>query len=78
MGQWEQAARAYELFLARYGNCQFSEQVELMLGVIYARYINKPEKAVKYLRSARDKIHDSGQVKMCNDELDKLAQKGHE
>lgn len=78
MSLWEPAAAAYELFLTHYGNCQYSEQVELMLGVIYARYLSNPEKAVKYLKSAREKIHDSGQRKMCDEELDKLAKMGHE
>ncbi|MBW8015147.1 MAG: rhomboid family intramembrane serine protease [Planctomycetes bacterium] len=78
MSEWEQASRAYELFLTRYQNCQYSEQVELMLGVIYARYLHKPEKAVKYLKAARKKITDRGQINMCDEELNKLAMKGHE
>lgn len=77
-GSWKQAANAYELFLTHYRNTQYSEQVELMLGVIYARYLHKPEKAVKYLKDARPKITDPGQVKMCDEELDKLAKNGHQ
>ncbi|MCF7956147.1 MAG: rhomboid family intramembrane serine protease [Phycisphaerae bacterium] len=77
-GDWKQASKAYELFLTHYQNCQYSEQVELMLGVIYARYLQKPEKAVKYLKAARQKIIDPGQKSMCDDELDKLAKNGHE
>jgi len=78
MSQWDQASKAYELFLTRYQNCQYSEQVELMLGVIYARYILKPEEAVKYLKAARQKITNPGQKNMCDDELQKLAKNGHE
>ena len=77
-GDWKQASKAYELFLIHYQNCQYSEQVELMLGVIYARYLHKPAKAVKYLKAARQKITDPGQKNMCDDELDKLAKNGHE
>jgi hypothetical protein len=78
MGDWKAASKAYELFLTHYQNCQYSEQVELMLGVIYARYIHRPEKAVKYLKAARQKITDPGQKNMCDEELNKLAMKGHE
>jgi len=77
-GDWKQASKAYELFLTHYQNCQYSEQVELMLGVIYARYLHKPAKAVKCLKAARQKITDLGQKNMCDDELDKLAKNGHE
>ena len=77
-GNWKQASKAYELFLTHYQNCQYSEQVELMLGVIYARYIHKPAKAVKYLKAASQKITDPGQISMCREELDKLAKNGYE
>lgn len=78
MSDWKQASKAYELFLIHYQNCQYSEQVELMLGVIYARYLHKPAKAVEYLKAARLKITDQGQKNMCDEELTKLASKGHE
>jgi len=77
MSDWKQASKAYELFLTHYQNCQYSEQVELMLGIIYARYLHKPAKAVKYLKAAGLKITDPGQVSMCRQELDKLAKNGH-
>jgi membrane associated rhomboid family serine protease len=78
MSDWKQASKAYELFLTHYQNCQYSEQVELMLGVICARYLHKPAKAVKHLKAAKHKIHDPGQINMCDEELDKLAKNGHE
>ena len=49
-----------------------------MLGVIYARYLHKPAKAVKCLNAAKAKIADPGQIKMCEEELSKLANKGYE
>ena len=63
MSKWHESAHAYEIFLAHYQNCQYSEQVELMLGVIYARYLHKPDLAVKNLQAARQKIADPGQIK---------------
>ncbi len=67
-----EAAQAYEQFLAHYSSYEYADQVELMLGVIYARYLNKPEDAAKYLQAASKKLSDPGQVKMCQDELARL------
>lgn len=67
-----ESARAYEKFLTHYSNYEYVEQVELMLGILYSRYLQKPELAIKHLQSAAQKLSDSGQVKMCNDELAKL------
>jgi membrane associated rhomboid family serine protease len=67
-----EAARAYEQFLSHYGSYEYAEQVELMLGIIYARYLNQPESAVKHLQIAEGKITDPGQLKMCREELARL------
>jgi membrane associated rhomboid family serine protease len=64
-----ESAQAYEKFLTHYGNYEYVEQVELMVGILYSRYLNKPELAIKHLRAAAQKLSDPGQVKMCNDEL---------
>lgn len=72
-GKWDFSAKAYEKFLKHYGNTQHNEQVELMLGILYARYLNKNDKAIKYLDRARKKIADPGQIKMCEEELKKLG-----
>jgi hypothetical protein len=58
--------------LAHYGSCEHAEQVELMLGVLYSRYLDKRELAIKHLEAASEKLTDAGQVKMCRDELAKL------
>lgn len=67
-----ESAQAYEKFLNRYGNYEYIEQVELMLGILYSRYLNKPEPAIKHLQAASQKLSDPGQVKMCKDELAQL------
>jgi membrane associated rhomboid family serine protease len=67
-----EASQAYEQFLKHYGNYEYAEQVELMLGLIYARYLGKPELAVKHLQEAEKKLTDSNQLKMCRDELARL------
>ncbi len=67
-----ESAEAYEKFLTHYSSYEYTEQVELMVGILYSRYLNKPELAVKHLRAAAEKLSDPGQLKMCNDELAKL------
>jgi membrane associated rhomboid family serine protease len=67
-----EAAQAYEQFLTHYSNYEYAEQVELMLGIIYCRYLNKPDLAKKHLEAASEKLTDPGQLKMCNDELARL------
>lgn len=68
-----ESARAYEQFLGHYSNYQYAEQVELMLGVLYSRYLDKPELAKKNLEEAAKKLRDPGQLKMCEDELEGLG-----
>lgn len=64
-----ESALAYEQFLAHYANYEHIEQIELMLGIIYARYLNQSAAAIKHLEIAAKKLSDSGQLKMCRDEL---------
>jgi membrane associated rhomboid family serine protease len=73
MGKWEQAAAAYEKFLTNYNSYKYIEQVQLMLGLLYARYLDAPAKAIGHLKAAKNKLTDEGQVKMCTDEIAKLG-----
>ena len=66
------AAMAYEQFLENYGNYEYSEQVQLMLGIIYSRYLGNRELAIRYLNQAMLKLTDTGQLEMCKQELSKL------
>jgi membrane associated rhomboid family serine protease len=72
-GQWEQAARAYETFMLHYGNYEYSEQVQLMLGIIYARYIKDNAKAKENLQRAIERLRDPAQIKMAKDELGRIG-----
>lgn len=67
-----ESAQAYEQFLAHYSTYEYVEQVELMLGILYCRYLNQPEQAIKHLQAAAKKLTDPGQLKMCQDELARL------
>ncbi len=74
-GRYEQAAAAYEKFIAHYPNYEYIEQVRLMLGIIYARYLEKPDAARELLQEAAKRLSDPGQVELCQQELKKLARK---
>ena len=67
-----QAAAAYEQFLKHYSKYEYVEQVELMLGILYSRYLQNSELAEKHLQTAAKKLSDPGQLKMCQDEITKL------
>jgi len=67
-----EAVQAYEQFLARYSNYEYVEQVQLMLGILYSRYLDQSQQAVKHLQAAAEKLSDPGQLKMCQDELARL------
>ena len=72
MGKWEGSAKAYEKMLDRYGNSEYIEQVQLILGVLYSRYLDKPEEAIKNFKAVQEKLTDPAQKTMCKNELEKL------
>jgi hypothetical protein len=67
--QWEWAAIAYENYLSQYGQSEYVEQVQLMLGLLYTRYIPKLDRAEELLRRAKEKLAQAGQIRMCEDLL---------
>jgi membrane associated rhomboid family serine protease len=71
--QWDWAARAYENYLVQYGQGEYVEQVQLMLGLIYTRYISKPDRAEQLLRQARERLTQPNQIRMCEDLLSELS-----
>jgi len=68
-----EAARAYERFLAHYSTYEYAEQVMLMLGVLYSRYLAQSEPAIRYLRQAAERLTDPSQRQLCQDELSRLG-----
>ena len=69
---YNDAAEAYELFLANYKNYDQIEQVELMLGLIYARYLTRYDKAKEYLLRALARLRADRQVQMAKTELERI------
>lgn len=73
IGERTAAADSYEIFLKHYRSTYpFIEQIELMAGLIYSRYLNQVEPARRHLEAALVKLTDDGQKKMCRDELNRL------
>jgi membrane associated rhomboid family serine protease len=72
-GKYKHAADAYEDFINTYPTYEYIEQIYLMLGIIYARYIVNKDSAIKYLELAKEGLDDQGQKKMCENELKKLS-----
>lgn len=71
-GKWPEAAGAYEKFLSFYGGNEYSGQIQLMLGIIYTRYLPDKIKALDNLKKAFVKLAETGQKKMCQDEIKRL------
>jgi membrane associated rhomboid family serine protease len=72
LGHYSDAAAVYEKFVTHYANYEHIEQVELMLGIIYSRYLEKSDLALNHLRTAEKKIIDPAQLLMCRSEIEKL------
>ena len=71
-GKWRPSADAYQKFLTQYGNYEYAEQVHLMLGLLYSRYLSRPQEALEHLNKACDHLSDIGQKTMCRQEIDRL------
>ncbi|MBN1818190.1 MAG: rhomboid family intramembrane serine protease [Sedimentisphaerales bacterium] len=72
--RWAESAHAYEAFLGQYPRYPHIEQIHLMLGILYCRYLDRSEEAKKYLELARTELTDPGQIRMCQEELNRLRQ----
>ncbi len=68
-----QAAEAYESLLREYPNVSDAAQVHLMLGLIYARYLQQYERAAHHLRIAIDKLHGGSGTELAREELARIA-----
>ncbi len=69
---YPEAAQAYEKHLEHYQRSSQIEQVQLLLGVIYARYLDRPDRARELLSAAQKKLTDSSQLALCKEELGRL------
>jgi outer membrane protein assembly factor BamD (BamD/ComL family) len=70
---YPQAAAAYEQFQRFYPKYDQIEQVQLMLGVIYARYLHQPQRAKEYLLRALARLHAERDIALARSELAQVA-----
>jgi len=66
------AARAYELFLTTFRTDNQRDQVELILGLAYIRYLDRKQRGRELLTTALTRLHDPDQIAMARHALDQL------
>lgn len=66
------AALAYELFLNSYGGTAQKQQVQLLLGLIYTRYVHRYQRARELLTQAKRQVIDPNQKKLIESLLGEL------
>lgn len=72
-GQYDLAAQAYETFLRHYPTDEFASEVQLILGLVYGRYLEQPQRARPYLREAVKRLGTPARRQMAQDLLDELG-----
>lgn len=72
MQMYPQASEAYETFLRHYPKFEQIEQVELMLGLIYARYLDQPARARELLVKAQARLHTDRELAMARAEIERI------
>lgn len=70
--RYAQAAEAYEQFLVSYPKYEQTEQVLLMLGIIYARYLAQYAKARQHLQAALPRLFGDREVELARAELARI------
>ena len=74
-GRHAEAAAAYELFLDRYAaRHEDAGQAQLMLGLLYSRYLARPDAARQHLAGAAARLRDPGEADIARRELASLSQ----
>jgi membrane associated rhomboid family serine protease len=66
------AADAYEGFIRFYPKYDQIEQVQLMLGLLYARYLNRPDRARDHLSAALQRLSNPREIELAREELAKV------
>jgi membrane associated rhomboid family serine protease len=72
-GDHAYAAAAYELLLDRYPRSSAASQVRLMLGLLYARRLHRPQRARELIELARPLLRDTGEKALADQVLAELA-----
>jgi membrane associated rhomboid family serine protease len=75
--RYAEAAGAYEKFLASYPTDNEAQQVKLILGILYAKYLQKPENARPYLVDCLARLTNPIQIQQANQWLDVVTSSVH-
>jgi outer membrane protein assembly factor BamD (BamD/ComL family) len=67
------AADAYAAFLANYPKYEHIEHIQLILGLIHARYLNRPDLARQYLTGALDRLANPREIELAKAELARIG-----
>ena len=67
------AADAYEGYLRVYPKADQVMHVTLILGLLYSRYLNRPDRAEQYLKQVIERLHEGREVELARTELAKLT-----
>jgi len=68
--RYPQAAAAYEKYVQHYPTSIDSEQIRLLLGIIYARYLQQYEPARRHLEQSVDRLTNDQQRQQANEWLE--------
>jgi len=71
--RYDDAAAAYEQFLQTYPKYDQVEQVQLMLGIIYARYLSQYARAKQYLEAALPRLFGDRERELAAGELARIG-----
>ncbi|HVP72315.1 MAG TPA: rhomboid family intramembrane serine protease [Phycisphaerales bacterium] len=71
-GDHASAAIAYELLLRHYPKTNSAGEVRLMLGVMYARQLHKPQRARELISAVRGSLRDDAQRRLADQLLSEL------
>lgn len=72
-GAHADAARAYELLIGSYPTTSRSAEVRLILGLLYARHLDLPQRARELIEQAKPRLHDQAQSRLADTLLAELA-----
>jgi membrane associated rhomboid family serine protease len=70
----EPAARAYELLLQQYRSSGHAPEVSLILGLLYARRLDRPDRARELLEFAKSRLTDADQLALAETLLAELPE----
>jgi tetratricopeptide (TPR) repeat protein len=71
-GDHASAAATYELLLERYPQTHSATEVRLMLGLLYARQLSKPQRARELIERAKAMLTDAAQQRLAEQILSEL------